>query len=222
MKKCHFYLRFYVSLIALALSACAPLTHQNSLAYITNQGNNTVSVIAIKNGDMAQNKVINTIKVGKGPVGVAVSAALKRAYITNVDSGDITVINTQTNQVVKTTKTGGSPVGIALAPNNQALYVADWYSDRILEVNAGDYTQREITVAKAPAGLIVRPDSKTLYVAARDSNEIVVIDTAKLAITKRIGVGKHPFGLALSADGSSLYNVNVYENTVSIINTNTW
>ena len=121
-------------LFAFLLCACAPLAHQNSFAYITNQGDNTVSVIAIKNGDMTQNKVVTIIKVGKAPVGVAVSAALKRAYITNVDSSDISVINTQTKQVIETIKIGGSPVGIALAPNNHALYVADWYSDRILEI----------------------------------------------------------------------------------------
>jgi YVTN family beta-propeller protein len=57
-------------------------------------------------------------------------------------------------------------------------------------------------------------------VAARDSNEIAVIDTKKFTITKRIKVGKHPFGLSLTSN--TLYSVNVYDNTVSIINTNTW
>ena len=40
-----------------------------TLAYITNQGDNTVSVI-----DTSVNQVIKIIKVGKAPVGVAVSA----------------------------------------------------------------------------------------------------------------------------------------------------
>ena len=55
--------------------------------------------------------------------------------------------------------------------------------------------------------------------AARDTNDIAVIDTATLTITKRIKVGKHPFGLSLSANGDVLYSVNVYDNTVTIINT---
>lgn len=215
-------LYFFLGLITV-LCACTPLPHKNSFAYITNQGDNTVSVISITNGDIVASKVVSTITVGKAPVGVAVSSMLHRAFITNVDSSDISVIDTNTNQVVDTIKTGGSPVGIALAPNHQALYVADWYSDRILEINTADYKQqREVIVTKAPAGLIVSPDSKTLYVAARDSNEIVVIDTGEFAITKRVTVGKHPFGLTLSADGSTLYSVNVVEKTVSIIHTSTW
>ena len=59
MKKLIFILLF-------ALCACAPSSTPSSMAYITNQGDNTVSVIDIK-----QHKVIDTIKVGKAPVGVA-------------------------------------------------------------------------------------------------------------------------------------------------------
>ena len=58
-------------------------------AYITNQGENTVSVI-----DTTTNQVINTIKVGLKPVGVTVSAFNRRAYISNVDVQSISVIDT--------------------------------------------------------------------------------------------------------------------------------
>ncbi len=188
----------------------------SSLAYITNQGDNTVSVIDIK-----QNIVIDTIKVGKAPVGVAVSAKLNRVFISNVESNDISVIDPESNQVIENIALPGSPVGLALAPDNNTLYVADWFSDRIIAINIADYSQRrEVIVAKAPAGLVVSADSKTLYVAARDSNEVVAIDTESLTIAKRIAVGTHPFGLSINKD--MLYVVNVYDNTVSAINTQTW
>ena len=77
-------------------------------------------------------------------------------------------------------------------------------------------------VSKAPAGLVVSPDNALLFVAARDSNEIAVIETATLTIKKRIAVGKHPFGLTINHAGDVLYAVNVYDNTVSAINTKTW
>jgi len=54
---------------ALCLSAC----QHPPLAYITNQGANTVSVI-----DTHQQKVTHTITVGKAPVGLAVSKKLQR------------------------------------------------------------------------------------------------------------------------------------------------
>ncbi len=186
------------------------------MAYITNQGDNTVSVI-----DIQHNKVIETIKVGKAPVGVAVSAKLKRVFISNVESNDISVINSANNQVIESIALQGSPVGLAMAPDHNMLYMADWFSDRIIAISTADYSQRrEVMVAKAPAGLVVSADSNTLYVAARDSNEVAVIDTKSMTISKRIAVGTHPFGLSINKD--ILYVVNVYENTVSAINTKTW
>jgi YVTN family beta-propeller protein len=203
-------------LFLLFLTACVPAQKQPSLAYITNQGDDTVSVIHI-----ADNKVISTIKVGKAPVGVAVSRKLQRVFISNVESNNISVINTQNNTVIKSIALQGAPVGLAMAPDNRTLYVADWYSDKILAINTANYNERrEVTVATAPAGLVVSADSKTLYVAARDSNEIAVIDAKSFSISKRIKVGKHPFGLSLT--GNTLYSVNVYDNTVSAINTQTF
>ena len=208
-----------------ALSACAPAPDltiaQNSLAYITNQGDNTVSVIAVNNSNGGQNKVIATIKVGKAPVGVAVSAKLQRVFISNVESNNISVINTQNNTVIESIALQGAPVGLAMAPDNRTLYVADWFSDKILALNTANYDERrEVIVSKAPAGLMVSHDSKTLYVAARDSNEIAVIDSNTFTVTQRIKVGTHPFGLSLTGD--TLYAVNVYDNTVSAINTKTF
>ena len=54
-------------------------------------------------------------------MGVAVSTQLQRAYISNVESQDISVINTQTNTVIDTIKIKGSPVGLALAPDDLSL-----------------------------------------------------------------------------------------------------
>ncbi len=186
------------------------------MAYITNQGDNTVSVM-----DIQQNKVISTIKVGKAPVGVAVSSKLKRVFISNVESNNISVIDAVNNKVIDSIALQSSPVGLAMAPDHNTLYVADWFSDRIIAINTADYNQRrEVIVPKAPAGLAVSEDSNTLYVAARDSNEVAVVDTKSFAVTKRIAVGAHPFGLSINKD--MLYIVNVYDNTVSVINTRTW
>ena len=132
------------------------------------------------------------------------------------------MIDTTNNTVIKTIALQGSPVGLAMAPNHRTLYVADWFSDKILAINTANYDdRREVIVAKAPSGLVVSADSNTLFVAARDSNEVAVIDSKSFSISKRIKVGKHPFGLSLDSN-ARLYVVNVYDNTVSAINTNTW
>ena len=92
--------------------ACA-----ESYAYITNQGDNSVSVI-----NTNTNKVIQTIAVGHRPAGVAVSNNGKRVYVTNPESKDISVIDTKTLKNIKTIKMGGGPLAILVSPDDQSVY----------------------------------------------------------------------------------------------------
>ncbi|MFO7400958.1 MAG: hypothetical protein C0P63_016450, partial [Actinomycetales bacterium] len=59
------------------------------VAYLTNQGNDTVSVV-----DITTNTVIATIPVGGAPTGVAAGPGGTRVYVANRDSDTVSVINT--------------------------------------------------------------------------------------------------------------------------------
>jgi YVTN family beta-propeller protein len=60
--------------------------------YVTNSGDNTVSVI-----DTATNTVTATVKVGYYPDGIAVSPDRTRVYVTNYNSNTTSVIDTASN-----------------------------------------------------------------------------------------------------------------------------
>ena len=79
-------------LVSCALG-CGPALAQN--AYITNSGDNTVSVFSTRSGT-----VIATIPVGSGPYGVAVSST--RAYVANSGDGTVSVIDIATNTNIAT------------------------------------------------------------------------------------------------------------------------
>jgi YVTN family beta-propeller protein len=80
-------------------------------AYVTNEGDNTVSVI-----DTATNTVIGSPipvgfgPVGFGPVGVAASPDSSKVYITNFNDNTVSVIATATNTVI------GSPIPVGRFP----------------------------------------------------------------------------------------------------------
>lgn len=57
------------------------------LAYVTNTGDNTVSVV-----DTATNTTIDTISVGEFPVFVALTPNGRRAYVTNLNSNTVSVM----------------------------------------------------------------------------------------------------------------------------------
>jgi YVTN family beta-propeller protein len=88
-----------------SLSAAAA----GSRAYVTNNVDNTVSVI-----DMATNTVTATIAVGSNPGEVAVSADGSHAYVTNYGGGTVSVIDTSTNTVTATITVGSYPVSVAI------------------------------------------------------------------------------------------------------------
>ncbi|MEU9048496.1 YncE family protein, partial [Kitasatospora sp. NPDC048343] len=66
-------------------------------AYVTNEGDNTVSVI-----DTATNTVTATVVVGTGPFDVAVTPDGLHAYVTNEGDNTVSVIDTATNTVTAT------------------------------------------------------------------------------------------------------------------------
>ncbi|MGC5124300.1 hypothetical protein ACPXBE_25875, partial [Escherichia coli] len=60
-----------------------------------------------------------------------------------------------------------------------------------------------------------------MYVANSSDNTVSVINAATNTVTATIAVGRNPFGITLSPDGSKLYVVNSADATVSAVNTAT-
>ena len=71
-------------LILLSAYGCANVSLAQSYAFITNQGDDSVSVINTSTSD-----IIKTIKVGHRPAGVVVSNDGRRVYVTNPESQNV-------------------------------------------------------------------------------------------------------------------------------------
>ena len=96
-------------------------------AYITNEYENTVSVI-----DTATNTVIATVNVGSTPNGIAVSPDGTKVYVTNFHSVTVSVIDTATDTVTSTVDVGSAPRGVAANPDGTKVYVAKLIHRRCL------------------------------------------------------------------------------------------
>jgi YVTN family beta-propeller protein len=64
--------------------------------------------------DLGKLEVIKEIKAGQGPHGVAVSEDGTRVYVTNLLSGDVSIINTTTDQEIGRVKVGKEPNGVSV------------------------------------------------------------------------------------------------------------
>jgi YVTN family beta-propeller protein len=209
-------LRLFGLLVIAGFAAAGVLGSAQSFAqnaYITNQGDNTVSVITT-----ATNTVTTTIKDPRfnTPVGVAASPDQNRVYVANNGSSTVSVISTATNMVIATIPVGNGPVGVAVSPDGKTVYVANAGSNSVSVITTANNTVTTIGVGTFPYGVAVSADGSTVYVANAGSNSVSVIATANNTVTT-IGVGSDPRGVVVTPDGSKVYVANFGSNSVSVI-----
>ncbi len=105
---------------------CVVVMPDQSYAYVTNYGDDTVSVI-----NLSTYQVTDTITVGDGPYGISVTPSGALVYVVNQLDGTVSVIDTYINsddynKVTATVDIGNSPVGFGnfiggKAPNSPSL-----------------------------------------------------------------------------------------------------
>jgi YVTN family beta-propeller protein len=97
----------------------------------------------------------------------------------------------------------GASVAVDAASGD--VFVADTENDAISVSDAeGKKLLRTIDVGRAPEQVIVAPDGRA-FVTVRNTGEVVSIAAGASTVEKRVHIGVEPFGLALSADGKTLY-----------------
>lgn len=69
----------------------------------------------------------------------------------------------------------------------------------------------------SPVDVALSPNGARLYIVCEGTDELVVADTATLAVVAHVRVGHVPRGIALSADGKRIYVTNSWADTVSEI-----
>lgn len=100
----------------------SPIAYATPFAYVTNQGDHSLSVI-----DLATESSTATIRIGEGPAGVAVSKDGQRIYISDPNTRLVYRLDGETHEVRAQAIAGKGPLGIALSPDSGYVYVADWF-----------------------------------------------------------------------------------------------
>jgi YVTN family beta-propeller protein len=171
-------------------------------------------------------KVVALVKVGPGPLGVAITPNDREVYVTNfgadpdlvpegVAGNTVSVINTRRNEVVATIPVGNLPAGVAITPDGRRAYVPNRGDDTVSVINTKSKKVVDtVAVQDKPANVILTPDGDRAYVTNFGSNTVSVIDTATNMVVpvpdgEAIKVGLVPIGLAITPDGARVYVVNV-------------
>jgi YVTN family beta-propeller protein len=189
----------------------APLP--NGRVYAANWATGAISVIETRE---------KTLAVGNRPSGIAVSPQTKRAYVANSGAGTVTVIDLITGTPTGPPITvGGEPAGVAVGPSGKPLYVADAFNGSIsvVDVTNGDLIKTLPDIGILLRGLAISPDGKRLYAADAQAQKVVAVDVAQGG-TKTLGL-PHPFGLAMTDDGHTLFVTLPEKRCLAVVDTAT-
>jgi YVTN family beta-propeller protein len=160
-------------------------------------------------------------------------------YVTNEQSGDLTVVDPATNTAIATLPLGKRPRGIRASPNGAQLYVAlsgspisppgvdestlpppDKSADGIGVVDVK--ALKLVNILRGPSDpeqTSVSRDGARLYIANEDTGKASVLDIASGQTIAEFVVGGEPEGVTTSTDGRFVYVTSEEDNTISVIGT---
>jgi YVTN family beta-propeller protein len=145
------------------------------------------------------------------------------AYVVNLGSDDVSVIDSVTNAVTATIPVGADPDGIAATPDGRRIYVTNFVSNDVSVIDAfANQVSLTVPVGSGPVGVAIKPDGTRVYVTDRGADQVSVIDTSADAVVATIQVGRGPNAVAITPDAALAYVTNSFTRNpgmVSVIDT---
>src|SRR5262245_5200960 len=199
-------------LAAVLLLGASTAQAKHTKIYVANQGSNTVNVIddqrvnamvrsngnaehaAVKQQDFA---VVATIPVGANPIAVGISADGALAYIANLNSNSLSIIDTELDAVVGTVSVT-TPRDVEATPDGRFILVVNQSTNRVTVLDATNYgVVASIPVGVLPCAIAITPDGSAAYVTNRNSNSVSIIDLTTFDVTN-VAVGAFACDVMLS------------------------
>jgi phospholipase C len=177
--------------------------------------------------DAATRQLVASVKAGVSPYGIAKSADGGKLYISSSGENSVSVYDTGTGTITSTIGVGPYPHGLATSPDGRSVYVANTGPDtgpggaRTLSVidTASEKVTATWQTGSTPHSIVPGTDGRTLYVTCYDGLSVLDAERGKQRslLTDQAEAG----GIAVHPDGTRLYVVNTWQNTLSVIDTRT-
>jgi PQQ-dependent catabolism-associated beta-propeller protein len=157
-----------------------------------------------------------------------------RLFVTNEDSGDVSVIDLAREEVIATVAVGKRPRGIRIGPDGRTALVAlsgspkagpdsdemklpppDRTADGVGLLDLGTLKLKKVLKSgQDPESFDVSGDGKMLFVSNEETAETSVVDIRSGRLVGKVKVGGEPEGVTLRPDGKVLYVTSEVENKV--------
>jgi PQQ-dependent catabolism-associated beta-propeller protein len=168
--------------------------------FVTNEGDDTVSVIDAKSGELVQ-----AIQIGGRPRGIGFSPDRSRVSVALGDDNASAVIDTATLAIIEKLPAGSDPEAFAVHPNGH-IYLSneDEGEASVLNPENGEILA-QVKVGIEPEGVAIGPDGTRVYVTSESTSMVHVISVPEHEVVANILVGARPREIAFSEDGKYGY-----------------
>jgi YVTN family beta-propeller protein len=141
--------------------------------------------------------------ISPDPADMAVGKAGNQVFVTNHDSGTVSVVNASTGTVTTVVHVGTSPTSAAIAPSGNQAYISVADGIAVLDTTT-DQLVATIALPSQPTEVVFLPDGETAYALEAPSN-VSVIDTATDTATATIGGFSFASSIVASHSGTRVY-----------------
>lgn len=169
--------------------------------------------------DIKSQKIIKEIKTSsKSPAHIDFSKDGSLAYVSNVMSNDISLIDTKEMEIIATIPVGNIPNEVEPSKDDKYLYVANVTDGTISVVDIIKQQEiKTIKVGEGTHGLALSPHGKFLYASNRSSNDLIKLNLDKYEITKRVTTGETANHVSYVPDSKKLYVTNKDSNDLTVV-----
>jgi len=200
---------------------------------VTTEGKKELAVVSPRDG-----KVTARYPTGRDVSHlVAASPDGKRAFVSSLSPGSVTVIDLQTGKVIKDIPTGKGAEGIDVTPDGREVWVANRDANTITVIDvkmlAPVFT---IPASEFPIRVKITPDGRSALATFTGTGDVRVYDTAtrvekariplgrdavegseNRVFQKRFGTSSAPVGLLISPDGKRAFVSAAHADVVAVI-----
>lgn len=193
--------------------------------------------------DLDRGRVLDAIDTGQEVSHmVALSPTVRQAFVANIRSGSVTVIDLQKAEAVATIKTGAGAEGIDVSPDGREVWVSNRADDSISLIDAESLQVAAKLESKTfPIRVKFTPNGQYVLVSNARSGDVAVFDAQKRQEVRRIampvqarenkegrlfsdrfGESPVPVGILVHPNGGHAYVANTNADIVAVIDLNSW
>lgn len=139
-------------------------------------------------------------RVYNSPFDVAFSPDGRELAVSDRTAGALVVIDVRLGKVVREVRLRGEVTGVVWSPDSSSVYVAEYTSRSVAEINRSGKIVRRLQVGSGPVGLALAPKRGLLLVGNSSSDTVSLMDLATGRQRVSVAVCREPYYLAVMPD----------------------